>query len=111
MCKYLFMNLFQTKKKWEEHTEGELINLCPIDVNTLQRLLSGLTEKTALNCDSVEIRPVQDWTYLDEHGVVVYFANEHKAQLTEKGRFLYNELKKIQISSQKELHDFITQEY
>ena len=108
MCKNLLSNLFQSKKKRQEQIKNELIDLCPIDANTLQHLLSGLTEQTALNCDTVYIVPLPVWNYLHKYDIIVYYANRHQAMLTARGREIYMILMSNPSVTQDQLTDLIT---
>lgn len=108
MCKNLLSNLFQSKKKGQQQNKNELIDLCPIDANTLQLLLSGLTEQTALDCDTVYIVPLPVWNYLHKYEIIVYYANRHQALLTAKGREIYMILMSNPSVTQDQLTDLIT---
>lgn len=108
MCKNILSNLFLSQKKGKEQIENELIDLCPIDANTLQRLLSGLTEQTALDCDSVYIVPMPVWNYLHKYDVIVYYANKHQAMLTAKGRRIYTKLMSNSSINKNQLTNLIT---
>lgn len=110
MCEKLFKCFF-SKRTQKVNKEEQKLESCPIDRETLLRTLSSLTLRHFEPCVNVAILGKSQWQYLAKYGIVDLKEDTYCAQLTEKGRYVYVELRNSGRTLPEEIHNLIVEEY